>query len=192
MSCLHPVPENHPVHSLTTVPPTLISTQGSADPWEVFELDLENWNSLAMLCPSQNHDICNCPHCSGRKRWGGRVTLTYQLIFLPWVPKLLWKSSGRCDLQAAVMDGCKNGWAYAQSPAEQREVLGTIFCPLCYCKFHWFEYVWSMIEQIKFQSLQLRKLIMNILWRKNTKKSQTTRKLIFIDYSSKCKSLRST
>lgn len=131
------------------------------------------WHSLSYTSTVWNCDIFNYPHSTGRKGWGeeGRVMLSYQLILLPWVPKLLWKSSGSCDVQAAVMHGCKNGRAYAQSPAEHREVLGTISCPLCYCKLHWFESVWSTVEQIKFQSFQLRKMLMRILWRKKTKNS---------------------
>lgn len=74
---------------------------------------------------------------------------------------------------------------------------GDHFLSSLYCKFHWFESVWSMVEQIKFQSLQLRNVLMRTLWRKNTenpsqKKPQIIWKLIFLDYSSKCKSLRST
>lgn len=169
MSYLHPVPENHPVHSPTTMPPNtrphrvlLIPAKCSNWIWRT-----ETVGQCFVL--DQNHDIYNCPQYTGRKRWEReRITLIYQLIFQPWVPQLMWKSSGRCDLQAAVMHGCKNGWAYAQSPVEQREVLGTIFCPLCYCKFHWFESVWSMTEQIKFQNLQLRKKLMRIIGRNNT------------------------
>ena len=107
-----------------------------------------------MLCSRQAPSIpkrstCNQLHCTGRKGGGGgRVTLIYQLIFLPRVPKSPWRSSRTCDLQTDMMHGCKNGRAYAQSPAEQSEVLGTIFCSLCYRKSYWFETVCrSMSEQ---------------------------------------------
>lgn len=87
-----------------------------------------------MLCSRQalsipKHNTCNHPHFTGRKGGGGgRVTLTYQLIFLPQVPKSPWRSSRTCYLQTDMMHGCKNGRAYAQSPAEPSEVLGTPFC----------------------------------------------------------------
>lgn len=76
--------------------------------------------------PKRN--TCNHPHCTEKRGGGGgRVTLTYRLIFLPRVPKSPWRSSRTRDLQTDMMHGCKNGRAYAQSPAEQSEVSGTIF-----------------------------------------------------------------
>lgn len=56
-------------------------------------------------CPCQ-HITHNYPHCTESKAGGGRVTLTYQLIFLPRVPKSPWRSR-TCEPQTDTMHGCK-------------------------------------------------------------------------------------
>lgn len=87
-----------------------------------------------MLCsgwaqPSPKSITRNYRHCTERKGGGWRVTLTYQLIFLPQVPKSSWRSR-TCEPRTDTMHGCKKGRAWAEGAEEQGEVLGTIFYPV--------------------------------------------------------------